>query len=186
MKIRKILPIITFFLLFGQTFLTAQNNQYSNMAVSIKFSNRTIYYPNNTESNPINIHITIKNKGTDTLRFKLADNRLFSLDFHAYTVKNKQLKQTDNLIEKRTTNQTVYFREIALEGGEEYSFIENVKDYIKVEDPSVYYLEMSFYHMKRSFNAAVSMLSSLSHLPWIFNSGPGQVGLEDLSKLGIK
>ena len=49
-----------------------------------------------------------------------------------------------------------------------------------------YNLEMSFYHMKRSFNAAVSMLSSLSHLPWIFNSGPGQVGLKDLSKLGIK
>ena len=145
MKIRKILTIISFYLIFGQTFITAQNNEYSNMAVTIKFSNRTIYYPDNTESNPVNIHITIKNKGTDTLRFKLADNRMFSIDFHAYTVKNKQLKQTDGLIEKRTTNQTVYFREIALDPGEEYSFIENLKEYLVVDDPSLSEVDVSFY-----------------------------------------
>ena len=88
---------------------------------------------------------TIKNNGTDTLRFKLADERAFSLDFNAYTVRNDSLEQTANIIEKRTTNQTVYFREIALEQGEEYSFIENVKDYLKIEESSVYYLELFFY-----------------------------------------
>ena len=67
------------------------------------------------------------------------------MDFNAYTVKNSRLDQTETIIEKRTTNQTVYFREIALEQGEEYSFVENVKSFLKIQEPSVYYLELFFY-----------------------------------------
>ena len=146
MKSRKLLSIITIFSLFGQIQLFAQNkNDFSKASVSIKYHNRAIYYPGNSADNPINVHITIKNEGTETLRFKLADDRMFSLDFNAFTVKNTRLPNTENLIEKRTSNTTVYFREIALESGEEYSFIENLKDYINIENPSVYYLEMSFY-----------------------------------------
>jgi len=146
LKSRKLLSIITIFSLFGQIQLFAQNkNDFSKASVSIKYHNRAIYYPGNSADNPINVHITIKNEGTETLRFKLADDRMFSLDFNAFTVKNTRLPNTENLIEKRTSNTTVYFREIALEQGEEYSFIENLKDYINIENPSVYYLEMSFY-----------------------------------------
>lgn len=145
MKIRKLAFIIAIFSVFAQIKMFAQNNDFENASVSIKYSNRTIYYPGDTEENPINIHVTIKNNGIETLRFKLADDRAFSLDFNAYTVKNQKLPQTDSIIEKRTTNQTVYFREISLEYGEEYSFIENLKDYLIIEDPSVYYLELTFY-----------------------------------------
>ena len=70
---------------------------------------------------------------------------MFSIDFNAYTVKNSRLEQNVSLVEKRTTNQTVYFREIALEQGEEYSFVENVKDYLSIQDSSIYYLELLFY-----------------------------------------
>ena len=118
---------------------------YSQANVSIKYYNKSIYYPGNSEDFKILVHITIKNNSPQTLRFKLADDRAFSLDFNAYTVKNKLLEQTGNLIEKRTTNQTVYFREIALEQGEEYSFVENVKDYLQIDESSVYYLELVFY-----------------------------------------
>lgn len=145
MKIRKLAFIIAIFSVFAQIKMFAQNNDFENASVSIKYSNRTIYYPGDAEENPINIHVTIKNNGIETLRFKLADDRAFSLDFNAYTVKNQKLPQTDSIIEKRTTNQTVYFREISLEYGEEYSFIENLKDYLIIEDPFVYYLELTFY-----------------------------------------
>ena len=146
LKSRKLLSIITIFSLFGQIQLFAQNkNDFSKASVSIKYHNRAIYYPGNSADNPVNVHITIKNEGTETLRFKLADDRAFSLDFNVYTVKNTRLPNTEKLIEKRTSNTTVYFRELALEQGEEYSFIENLKDYIKIDDSSVYYLEMNFY-----------------------------------------
>lgn len=104
-----------------------------------------MYYPGNPETNPVYLHVSIKNNSTETLRFKLADDRMFSMDFNVYTIKNTQLDQTENLLKKRTTNQTVYFREISLETGEEYSFVENLKDYINIDSPSIYYLDLKFY-----------------------------------------
>lgn len=158
---QKILTIISTFLLFGEISVFAQNSQssavyensdsvnpernYSGASVSIKYFDRTMYYPGQADSNPVFVHISIKNNSQDTLRFKLADDRMFSLDFDAYTVKNTKLSETEQLIRKRTTNQTVYFREIALETGEEYSFVENLKEYIEIDEPSVYYVELKFY-----------------------------------------
>ena len=134
---------------FAQTAINkdidSSNAGLENAEVSIRFYDKTMYYPGNDEDNPINVYITISNKGTSTLRFKIADDRNFSMDFAAFDVKNKQLPQTDNLRLKRSTNQTVYFREIALEPGEGYSFVENIKDYLTISDPSVYYVEMTFY-----------------------------------------
>lgn len=150
MSFRKFFAVIISSLaLFGQT-LTAQQTSsgvqdFSKASVSIKFYNKSIYYTGSAEDSPVFVHISIKNNGSETLRFKLADDRMFSVDFNAYTVRNSRLEQTLNLVEKRTTNQTVYFREIALEQGEEYSFIENVKEYLSIDQSSVYYLELLFY-----------------------------------------
>ncbi|MGP1511265.1 MAG: hypothetical protein ACTTIT_01945 [Treponema sp.] len=118
---------------------------YNDLSVSIKYYNRTMYYPGNRESNPVLVHISIKNNSTETKRFKLADDRMFSIDFDVITIKNQTLPQSENLIKKRTTNRTVYFREIALDNGEEYSFTENLKDYIDITDPAVYYADLKFY-----------------------------------------
>jgi len=147
LNIRKFLSIIAISFVFAQLSLFAEGDKqnFENASVSIKYYNKSIYYPGDAELNPIMVHITIKNNGSDTLRFKLADDRTFSMDFNAYTVRNNRLEQTENLIEKRTTNQTVYFREIAIEQGEEYSFVENVKDFLKIDESSVYYLELFFY-----------------------------------------
>lgn len=150
---RIIFSIITIFAIFGQfafsqeskTAQEQKDDDFSKAAVSIKFYDRTIYYPGNADDNPINVSISITNNGTDTLRFKLADDRMFSLDFNAYTIKNTLLPETKDLIQKRSTYQTVYFRELAIEAGETYSFIENVKNYVQIDEPSIYYLEMVFY-----------------------------------------
>lgn len=122
-----------------------ESSKYDDMSVSIKYYDRTMYYPGNPDTNPVFVHISIKNNSARTMRFKLADDRMFSVDFNGYTIKNLQIPQTENVIRKRTTNQTVYFREISLETGEEYSFVENLKDYIEISEPSVYYAELKFY-----------------------------------------
>ena len=145
MKNRKLLVIISVLFLFGQMALFSQENTFENASVSIKYQNKTLFYPGSAEDSPIMVHVTIKNNGKETLRFKLADDRGFSLDFNAYTVKNSRLDTNPKLIEKRTTSQIVYFREIALEQGEEYSFVENVKDYLTIDESAVYYLELFFY-----------------------------------------
>lgn len=122
-----------------------ESSKYDDMSVSIKYYDRTMYYPGNPDTNPVFVHISIKNNSARTMRFKLADDRMFSVDFNGYTIKNLQIPQTENVIRKRTSNQTVYFREISLETGEEYSFVENLKDYIEISEPSVYYVELKFY-----------------------------------------
>ena len=146
----KIITIISVFLIFAQTLLFAQvnaegTNRYDGIEISIRYYNKTVYYPDGVNDNPINVHITIANKGTETFRFKLSDDRMFSIDFNAFTARNSKLNLQTELTRKRTTSRTVYFREITLESGEEYSFVENLKDYIHIETPAVYYFEVYFY-----------------------------------------
>ena len=109
---QKLLLIISFLFILGQTAYSQSifeiAEKYKDVSVSIKYYNRTMYYPENADSNPVFVHISIKNNSTDTLRFKLADDRMFSVDFNVFTIKNTQLQQSENLIRKRTTNQTVY------------------------------------------------------------------------------
>ncbi len=145
---RTLLIIISVFTLLAQ-FTSAEEKKssmdYSKASVAIKFFDKTMYYPGSKDENPIYVNISITNNGTETLRFRLADDRMFSLDFNAFTIKNTTLPQTKALIIKRSTNQTVYFRELAIEPGETYSFVENAKDFIQFDEPSIYYLELVFY-----------------------------------------
>ncbi|MBR6154667.1 MAG: hypothetical protein IKQ43_09575 [Treponema sp.] len=168
---RILLSIITVFCLFAQS-LSAQtyvqtNKTLENAEISIKFYNRTLYYPGSGDENPIYVHITIRNTGADTLRFKLADDRAFSLDFKAVDAKNIKLPESAALTEKRTTSQTVYFRELALEPAEEYSFVENIKDYLDITNPSIYYLTATFYPelFRNKSNAIESKRLSLEVRP---------------------
>ena len=143
---RFLLTVISISCFFAYAQVPEKSEQkLDNAEVSIKFYDRTVYYPGDSENNPVYVYITVSNKGSSTLRFKIADDKMFSVDFIAFNVKKTQLPSTQGLIRKRTTNQTVYFREISLEPGEEYSFRENLKDYLEIKDPSIYYVELRFY-----------------------------------------
>ena len=139
---RFLLVIISIFILFAQSIVAQENKD---VQVSIKLYNKTLYYPGESLDNPIYVHITVANKGSETLRFKLADDRMFSIDFNAFNAKNTKLPYTEEIIKKRTTDRIVYFREIALETGEEYSFVENLKDYVQITEPAIYYFELDFF-----------------------------------------
>lgn len=139
---RFLFVIISIFVIFAQTVVAQENND---VQVSIKLYNKTLYYPGESLDNPIYVHITVANKGSETLRFKLADDRMFSIDFSAFNAKNTKLPYTEEIIKKRTTDRIVYFREIALETGEEYSFVENLKDYVRITEPAIYYFELDFF-----------------------------------------
>ena len=139
---RFLFVIISIFVIFAQTVVAQENND---VQVSIKLYNKTLYYPGESLDNPIYVHITVANKGSETLRFKLADDRMFSIDCSENNTKNTKLPYTEEIIKKRTTDRIVYFREIALETGEEYSFVENLKDYVQITEPAIYYFELDFF-----------------------------------------
>lgn len=136
---------IFLFLLFG-TFCFAQGgDKLDEKLVSIRFYTKSIYYPGGAGTEPIFVKISITNPKAQTMRFKLADDRSFSLDFSVVNTKNREASHNEVWKRKRASNGHVYFREIVLEQGETYSFVENVKDYINVENAGVYVLKALFF-----------------------------------------
>lgn len=109
---------------------------------SIRFFDRRIYY---VESAPIYVQITISNNSPSTYRFKLADERVFSVDFDIRTVSNRILEPSDSLVRRRTQNQRIFFREIAVESGESFSFIEDLRDYADFSRPGSFVVRARVY-----------------------------------------
>ncbi|GMO57742.1 MAG: hypothetical protein Ta2A_03220 [Treponemataceae bacterium] len=132
-------------LIVSIAFFIAASQSLFCQEIAIRYFNKSIYYPDHTAENPVFVHVSVKNTGIEPLRFKLADERVFNMDFRVRNMQSLELEATETLLRKRTTSQTVYFREIILETGEEYSFVENVKDYIAIPSPGMYYLDVNFY-----------------------------------------
>ena len=132
--------------LFAALLLPAQTaTDAAKAEVSISFLNRGVYYPGSATERPILVSCTITNVGTDTYRFRLAEDHFFSVGFSAATLRNRALPQSGVWLQRRTQSGHVYFREVALEPGESYSFVENVKDYLTITEPGVYVLECAFF-----------------------------------------
>lgn len=108
---------------------------------SIRFYNQQIAYPDSK----IPIKITIENNSSQTYRFKLADNHVFDINFAVKTLTNIDVQHSQHFIMQRNSNQPVFFRTVALDPGDEYSFIENLSDYAKLPGPGVYVIQGIFY-----------------------------------------
>jgi hypothetical protein len=109
---------------------------------SIRFFDRRVYY---AESDPVFVQVTITNNSPATYRFKLADERVFSLDFDVRTITNRSLEASDVLIRKRTQYQQIFFRAIAVESGESFSFVEDLQGYVKLSEPGAYVVSARVY-----------------------------------------
>jgi len=114
----------------------------SGIDFNIRFFDRRVYY---AESDPINILITITNNSPLTYRFKLADERVFSIDFDVRTVSNRPLEPADVLRRKRTEYQQIFFREIAVEAGESFSFVEDLRNYVKIGQAGSFVVQAHIY-----------------------------------------
>ena len=164
MSAKKIVLIVAAAILFGAWCFAAETDGESKSLdadAAIRFYDRRVYYPGNDGTEPIFVKISITNKGSHPLRFKLANDRMFSIDFSVLNTKNKNLAHTEPWIRKRNTDQQIYFREITIETGETYAFVENVKDYITIESPGAYILSANFYpELKRLSDSSESHISS--------------------------
>jgi len=109
---------------------------------NIRFFDRRIYY---VQTDPVKVQITITNKSPNTFRFKLADERAFSLDFDIRTMTNLKLDLSDTLVRKRTLYQQIYFREIAIEPGESFSFVEDLRDFVNLKQPGSFRVRAKVY-----------------------------------------
>jgi hypothetical protein len=108
---------------------------------SIRYYNKKIYYP----ESDIELKITLLNKMPSAYHFRLSDNRAFSVDFDVRNMANQPLNMYPKFTIDRNSNQPVYFREISIEPGEEFSFTVNLKEFVRLENSGAYTIQARFY-----------------------------------------
>lgn len=124
--------------------------------LSIRFFDKKIFFP----GSEIPIMVTIANPDTSTYRFKLADDRLFSISFEARTPTNRSLDMSDSYKSAMGESRPVFYREIAIKPGEEYSFKENLERFIRITDPGSYSVRAFFYPELSGSGASAALTSN--------------------------
>jgi hypothetical protein len=138
---------------------------------SIRYYNKKIYYP----ESDIALKVTLLNKTSSVYRFRLSDNRAFSIDFDVRNMANQPLQPYPKFIIDRNSNQPVYFREISLEPNEEFSFTLNLKEFVRLENSGVYTIQARFYPNLFT-SPATSACKSSNTLP--LSVRPSAAGME--------
>jgi hypothetical protein len=114
----------------------------SAIGVGIRYFDKRLYYP---ETGDILVQVTVTNNSSEAYRFKLSDDRAFSLDFDVRTLANRKVPDADILERKRIRRQNIFFREVSLDPGESLSFIENIRDWRRLDKPGAYIVQAKFY-----------------------------------------
>jgi hypothetical protein len=141
-------------------FLLAAANAAADVKLSIRFFDKRIYFP----ESEIPIMVTISNESDDTYRFKLADDRVYSLAFEARTPTNRLLDLSDGFKIAMSQSKPVFYRELAIKPGEQYSFREDLERFVRVDVPGIYSVQANFYPELSSSSAAPPIASNLLSL----------------------
>jgi hypothetical protein len=117
----------------------------SEIDLSIRFYDKRIYYIPGAATEPILVQVTVTNNGAAPYRFKLAEDRVFSVDFEVKTLTNRPVESADLLIRKRTQSAQVFFRDVSMEHGESFSFIEDIRDYVTLNQAGSFVVQAKIY-----------------------------------------
>jgi hypothetical protein len=140
----------------------------ADIGLSIRYFDKRIYYvygPSDLSGRiePIYIQVSITNNNPAPFRFKLADERVFSLDFDVRTMTNRLVDPAPFLLRKRSQSQQVYFREVSIASGESFSFVENLRDYVDMQQSGSFIVQARMYpelYRIASTDSSVSPLES--------------------------
>lgn len=111
------------------------------VSLSIRYYDKMVYYPDTD----IAIKVSIANGSPSTYRFKLAENRIYSLDFDVRTPANRVVDASAAFKRARADSGPVFYRDVSIEPGEEYSFVESLSSYAAMTDPGTYAIQASFW-----------------------------------------
>lgn len=114
--------------------------------IFIRLHNQQIYY----SGQDISIQVELRNTDIDPIAFKLADSRVHNLKLDVRTLSNDPLEECDQCIKEFISSQPVYYTEITLKAGEQFSFIIKLKDFVSIEQSGKYFIKAWFYNQFRS------------------------------------
>lgn len=128
-------------LLAALLFFSAAAATSAQAGLSIAFFDKRVYVP----GAEIPVKVTIRNETSQTWRFKLADEKRLSIGFDVRTLGNRQLEASDAWKRAMASNVPVFYRELALQPGEEYAFIEDLRHYIAIVEPGTFIIRCTLW-----------------------------------------
>lgn len=109
--------------------------------LSIGLFDKRVYVP----GSEVLVKVTLRNETASTWRLKLADDKRLSISFDVRSVSNRPLEPSDSWKRKMASASPMFYRELTIEPGEEYSFVEDLGDYVKLSEPGVFVVKCSLY-----------------------------------------
>jgi hypothetical protein len=153
----KKLFIIAFFVLNAARGFAANSAAANSAELVIRFYDRQAYY---LASEPVFVQVSVSNTGASPYRFRLADERAFSLDFDVRTLQNRAVAEADALLRKRTENRHVYYRDVTVEPGESFSFVEDLRSFAALGTAGAYIIQAKLYSETYKAAGAEALLSN--------------------------
>lgn len=137
--------------------LFSQADASGQVSFSIQFFDEKIYYQNDE----IVVKATLTNNSPTAYRFRLADNRLFSLDFDIRDLSNLALKPSEAYTTVLSDNKPVYARDVTILPGEDFSFNEILSNYKQLPS-GVYVVGAQFFPELRGQSAGYLQSNNLT------------------------
>jgi len=109
--------------------------------ISISFFDKRVYVP----GSDVLVKVTIRNESPVAWRFKLADDKRLSVSFDVRSLSNRVLEPSDAWKRAMSSSLPVFYREVAIQPGEEYSFITNLADYAAIDEPGAFIVVCTLY-----------------------------------------
>lgn len=129
----RLLPLML--LVVGAPALWAQS-----LDVRIRLHNEQVYFPDSQ----VQIAVTVHNPGATPQRFRIADDRRFSVNFQVRDTDSRQIEPSADLITARSANQ-VFYRDLTLQPGEEIRFVESLHSYVQGLEMGTFTVHAQFY-----------------------------------------
>ncbi len=149
--LKKIVVVILFFAVLCNLAGAAD------LTIGIRLVEQKIYFLNDD----IRIKITLKNDTVDTQQFRIADNRAFSLDFDVRTALNRLTNYHSEQFENnRNSLKPILYRDLSLAPGEEYSLEVSFKDFVALDNPGLYVVQVRFFPDLYLSEASASLASN--------------------------
>jgi hypothetical protein len=142
---------------------------------SVRFYEKKVYFL----GDEIQVQAVIENNTPDTMRFHVADNRYYNLDFDVRTTTNLPLAHAREFTTGRNSDQPIFFRDMTLEPGENYSFVVDLAKYAAFNDAGLYVVQAMFYpDLFRGPGSAVMSSNRMT-----LNIKPPVMGAEERAKV---
>jgi hypothetical protein len=131
------------FLVWALAALCVFSAAAADIGLSIRFYDKKVYHISGISGDlePIYVEVTLTNRSPATYRFKLADERVFSVDFDVRSLSNQSLEPAEYILRKRGESRNVYFRDITVEPGESFSFVEDIRNYAALREPGSFVVQ---------------------------------------------